>query len=114
MNEPLQDAVRDALDARARDLDGATLSRLRQARAHAVAQAARPAPWRHPGWLGALGLAGAALLAVLLWPTPGHLPAEASDDEVLLEIATLDVDLELVEEPEFFEWLGEQPLDGSA
>ena len=114
MNAPLEDAIRNALDARARDLDGATLSRLRQARAHAVEQASRPTLWRQPGWLGALGLAGAVLFAVLLRPETGHPPTETYDSDVLLEIATLDADLELVEEPEFFEWLGEHPLGGPA
>ena len=81
MNESQQERYRAALDERARDLDGATLSRLR---------------------------------AGLLWrQMPGThddvppLSAEA------MEIATLDLDLEAIEELEFYEWLSEQDLDAA-
>ncbi len=52
MNDEHQRQLTRALDERARDLDGATLSRLRQARAHAMA--AHPSQrtrWLQPAWL---------------------------------------------------------------
>ncbi len=109
MNEHMQRTISEALDRRARDLDGHTLSRLRQARACAVAQATPAHSHRPLLWAGGLGLAATALLAVLLLPqTPPPAPA-ATDD--LIEVATLDVELEVIEDLAFYEWLSVQRLD---
>ena len=114
MNEQeLQDKLRAALDERAQGLDGATLSRLRQARARALEQPA--APWWQlstPQWLGAAGsMAAVALVAVLVGRTP--LPEPAAPLEVPLnhlEIATLEEELELIEDIDFYQWLDSQEL----
>ena len=117
MNEDLQNQLKQALDERARDLDGATLSRLRQARATAMAQhASRRSRWLQPAWLGAAGLAAVALVAVLMFPrlpSPGGLDGLDSTGEAL-EIATLDVDLEVIEDLDFYEWLSDQNIDDIA
>jgi hypothetical protein len=121
MNEELQRRLTEALDERARDLDGATLSRLRQARAQAMAEASHRPRWLQPAWLSAAGLATLVMLAVLLLP---RLPSGDGLDTLdlsgeALEIATLGVDLEVIEDLDFYEWLSEQnideaPEDGSA
>ncbi len=113
MNDEHQRQLTRALDERARDLDGATLSRLRQARTHAMA--AHPSQrtrWLQPAWLGAAGLAAVALVAVLLHPQLPSDGLEAMDPAgEAIEIATLDVDLEVIEDLDFYEWLSEQDID---
>ncbi len=111
MKNPLQQELIEALDRRAQDLDGATLSRLRRVRAEAVQQASTrrsrlPGGWRLAGAGLALGLLVAALLPGLHQATP----AQPIPGDELLEVATLDVDLEVVEDLEFYEWLSEQGL----
>ncbi len=113
--------VAAVLDEEVGALDGATRSRLRQARAKAMARRAQGDPWR---WLrrverqGPLGAAIAASVLALLavpvlmdrsaGPAPG--PAEVAVGPVdALEIV-LNVDsLEMLEDLEFFEWLAAEP-----
>ncbi|RMG33012.1 MAG: DUF3619 family protein, partial [Gammaproteobacteria bacterium] len=114
MNDPMQHKLVEALDRRARDLDGQTLSRLRRARAAAIGQAEHHATWLPVGgWrLAGAGLAVALLVATLIPALYRPLaPPTLPEEEELLEIATLDTDLELVEEMEFYEWLSAQPLE---
>jgi uncharacterized NAD(P)/FAD-binding protein YdhS len=112
MSDPLQQHIRTALDERARDLDGHTLSRLRQIRAQAMQQQRPIRRWQQPTWTGGLALAALALVAVLGYhQMPGEAPTDLSDSEEAIEIATLDVDLEVIEDLDFYEWLSEQPLD---
>lgn len=94
------------LDASARDLDAATLSRLNRARQAALAEV-RP---RRPWLLLAPMLATAAALALaigLAWRTPEPLPAEdpAQDFAMLAE----GQDLDLYADLEFYAWLDAQP-----
>lgn len=113
MNEQLQRKAVQALDERARDLDGATLSRLSQARAKAMAQhPSQKQRWLHTAWIGSAGIATAALVAVLLFQRlpPDGLEALDPSGEAI-EIATLDVDLEVIEELDFYEWLSEQDIN---
>jgi hypothetical protein len=100
-------------------LDGQTRSRLRQARAKALAAAARPrSRWLDPVRLAPAGVAAAALLAVaVFWsgPEPAVVPVETAvltDLDILLDGEELD----LFEELEFYAWLLEQPemLEGGA
>lgn len=97
-------------------LDGATLSRLNQARQAALKELERrknPFFTAPGGWLTAGGaLAAGLMVAVLLRQgglgpeIPGYAPAE--DIEIILS----EGDLELYEELEFYAWVAMQPEVG--
>lgn len=113
--QTLQDQLRHALDERAASLDGGTRSRLNRARQAALDAAAEPGRRGLRSWPGlATASAAAAILAVLLWP---RLEAPAVPPDELLaatfELIEVDEDIELVEEPEFYQWLDEQRGDGA-
>lgn len=101
------------LRERAEQLDAATLSRLNRARQVALAGLdARPsrAVW---GWSSAAGVAAVAALAVALWagraPSPvPHAPGAAATTDAAtdLELILAEEQLELIEDLEFYEWLG--------
>jgi hypothetical protein len=105
----LEAKTRRAFDASVERLDGATLSRLAQARAAAVnaAQGRHRLPWL--GSRGLTGLAAAAALALAIAFLPGRTPAPtdsltAFDDLDIL----LEEELELFEELDFYAWLDAQ------
>lgn len=103
------DRARALLDASAQHLDGATVSRLNQARQRALAaQVQRGAS----GWVWSRRLALAAslaLAAVMFWPDArnGANPAATASAALSPEDAELLADgaLELTDEPEFYAWL---------
>jgi hypothetical protein len=111
--KPLEQQIHAILDRRTAGLDGYSLSRLHRARAHAIA-AAQGHGGRVHTWLApALGL-GMAVAAVLLWWQPGYeqappRPAAMQQiDATTLELALMDVDVELVEDLDFYLWLSER------
>ena len=100
-----------AFDDSVAALDGATRSRLTQARYRALGEQARE---RDRRWLATLVPAGAvAATAVLAWlvvwqPPPTEVVQEAALGD--LEILLGEEDLEMLdEELEFYGWLEEQP-----
>lgn len=103
MSEQRHDAfiesIRQQLDAQADGLDELTVAHLRAARRRALS-VRRDAGRR---WWPAFGVAtaAAALLALLLWQSPGAPPLPAEDWEITLS----GDDLDLIEEYEFYEWL---------
>jgi len=88
-------------------LDGATQSRLNQARHKALAEIATGAGFgRWNQWVPVAGLATAAVFAVVLWrgdlPVDSTVPpAIASDFEILLN----QDDFEMLEDFEFYSWI---------
>lgn len=107
-DDRLRRQAQQALDERTAALDGATLSRLTQARHHAV-EAASDRP--RANWLG-LRIAGAtaavAAIALTALLMQGEAPPRAQELTLAdLELLELDADLELVEEAEFYLWLEE-------
>jgi len=99
--------VRAALDDGVANLDGATRSRLAQARAQALQ--ARPRLWRW--WLSAGGAVFASVLVAALWfgqpvPPPGNGFAAVVDFELL----TASDALELYEQLDFYQWMEEEGL----
>ena len=108
-DQELQHQARAALDRHADALDAATLSRLNRARHRAVAAAQATPHIRWPGWrmAGAAAAVGGIALTVLLMGEPS---APLPDNGLMLsdlELIDIDDDLDLVAEPEFYDWLAE-------
>jgi hypothetical protein len=113
--EDFETRTREVFERSVADLDGATRSKLTQARHRALQELERPATERQ--WLAWRPQAAAAALVVvavgagwLFIDSPAPLSpvdaiAEVSDFELLLG----EDDLELIEELEFYAWLEEQP-----
>lgn len=116
MNDPRQREMDEAFAAKAKAafdgsvdrLDAAALSRLNRSRHQALEDAApgpRAALNRH--WMPAAGVAGAAAVVVAVWtlnqaPREVALPAVATDMEIILELE----DFEMLENLEFYSWVG--------
>ena len=119
----LLERIRRHLDEQADGLDGATLSRLAQARSRALEAASRaPRPWWHalwPGrtrgrdWLlpaGALASIVATAVALsLMVAEPGNGRAREVED---LELLTAGEEIELYENLEFYQWLQDRERSG--
>ena len=108
-------SIRNELERSARDLDGASLSRLNQAR-QAALQSARGKRASRWAWPTTLATACALTLAIAIWPrlVPEPVPmptatTSAADDFPMLAGAD---DLELYEELDFYAWLDAQPASG--
>jgi hypothetical protein len=103
--------IKERLEAEIQNLDDATLARLRQARAQAVAIAAGKQPTTWQWWPARIGLATtAALLAAITWqlyssPTQ-DLPVADMEDE--LEILIANDEMNFYADMEFLIWLEQQ------
>lgn len=117
MTEPteklLSQSEREAFEAFARDMlaqqpvDTSVADRLAQARAHALKQVERPAP-RWPAW------AAAACLIVGIGAVGHHhwqAKTAPADWALVAELEDADVDVELIEDLEFYQWLSEIELE---
>jgi ferric-dicitrate binding protein FerR (iron transport regulator) len=102
--------LKAALEASARNLDAASLSRLNRAR-QAALDAAQP---RRPRWFAPLawaaGAAASAVLALALLPLLRSGPAPVAPAQAPTEFAVLtdQVDPALLEDLEFYAWLDSQ------
>lgn len=110
MSESIEERVREALDARASALDGATLSRLRQAREAALRQpgSSRWLPDLSGNGLRWAGAAAGVLLLVValsVWRQAGVPPQGVMDD---LEVLASSEDLDLYRDLDFYLWLEQQ------
>lgn len=105
-DDRLIENIRLTLDQSLEDIDGATRSRLTQARHLAMERQARK---RHLWYWGALPVAATLLLVLLLnWPSAPLQPVAAPQLDVL-NIMTAAEPLEFYqEEIEFYEWLSEK------
>ena len=96
-------------------LDAATLSRLNRSRHAALAEIAAQrgnARWRR--WMPVTGLAAAAAIAAVLIVQPyGVDLPEATDDVTDFEILLGDDSLEMIEDLEFYSWIGTTDLDAT-
>ena len=108
-DKDLESVARSVFDESVERLDGATRSRLTQARHAALAELERPR-FRLASWVPAGALAGAAVLAVVMWTQPGPgvapepaLAAVPADD---FEMLTMGEDLDLLDEDVgFYAWV---------
>ena len=102
--------AKQAFDESVDSLDAATLSRLNRGRQAALAELQKPnRGWQQ--WMPATGLAAAVLLAVFTFRGPAEvdvISAPASDLEILLS----EESIEMLEDLEFYSWVGTQELEG--
>ena len=113
--QDIKDRISRALDEKATEIDAASLSKLRQARASAIAHAERKPFWSNTWFLlpaGALATAASLALTLTLWlQAPQEqlpLPPGLTD----LELLASGDELELIEELEFYRWLENEPSIG--
>lgn len=102
--------IKQQLDQQAEGLDGQTLSRLRQARATALAAETKRG-WH---WQPLAAVASVSVLAVAVWLA---MPVNNSGDHTLAALDDLELlastdELEFYEEIEFYEWVGSQDEQG--
>ena len=113
---PLDETLKQALDTRSESLDNDTLSELRRARMAAVDAATRPSlldRFRFNSWAlpaGAVATLFAAAIGLGVWlhtPTSDDVTIEprGSTAIVMVELAAADVDIALLEEIDFYDWL---------
>jgi len=107
--------IKRELDASARDLDAATLSRLNQARQRALAEVTR-APRQRWTWMALAGAASLAM-AVFLLPTLRNSTALAPAPLAIGEVEDLDLltsedQFALYSDLEFYAWLESQDAGG--
>lgn len=106
--------ARELFDASVEGIDAATRSRLNRARQAAVAEVerSRRGPWRT--WLPAAAAASVALLAIVLWRTPGQSPGarpvvEGAPTAEVVELLAIGDDV-VNDDPEFYTWLAARGL----
>ncbi len=104
--------IKQTLDDSVESLDGNTLSRIRQVRAHAIDKAIDHAATKHSNWSiilsGALATACVMVFAVMiLLQSPVSNQGIPLDD---LDLISSSESLELYEDLEFYEWLDDDVL----
>ncbi len=116
-------AVKTALNVQRDALDPVSLSRLRQARRAAIETAGSRtslrerllgARWAIPvGAFASVAVVALAVTVALRTPQPADTPVEPGDAvEPWIEMAEADVDVELLEDLEFYRWLDLSGDDG--
>ena len=109
--QSFDDKLKQALDDKTASLGAATLSRLHRARIQALET---PTPWwRQPAAYAGATASIAVMMAYVLLSRPDAdhgpvQPAISSDAVEVLEIINLEVDLDLVEDLDFYRWLAQQ------
>lgn len=109
-DEKFVNNIKQQLDRQAEELDGQTLSRLRQARAGALAEDGG----RQWHWQPLAAFASVAVLAVAVWLA---LPLNNGDERNMAALDDMELlaardDPEFYEEIEFYAWLESQNEEG--
>ena len=94
-------------------LDAATLSRLNQGRQQALAELDRTRRYgQWSRWVPATGVAAAAVVAVVVWQgNPTDIPAPEPGAMTDFEIMLSEDSLEMIEDLEFYSWIGTAELE---
>jgi len=116
----LRELTKQSLDQSLDEIDGATLSRLRQARYAAINQGKRRAPvfLTRPAMVSVFSVTILAITLVLLSSNPsGEMPPQLANDDSAQQMDDFNLlangeDLDLVKDLEFFEWLEQQEDKG--
>lgn len=106
-DDRLIETTNQALDARARGLDGATLSRLHQARVRAVEQGRHRWFGLSPWSAGGLATAAVVLLAVLVLDPSGG-SRQQSPAQPPQQVAAQSAEPDLLEDLDFYNWLADK------
>ncbi len=110
-NDPLDQKLRAVLDRQAEELDGATLSRLRQARAQALQsmQQKRSRFGLNLGWTaGVATTAAMSVTLMLLWPGENNYSQDFVAGLADAELLADEESIEFYEELDFYIWLDQQ------
>lgn len=110
------DQVKRSLDQQADELDAATLSKLRQARARALDEMGHKTSRLKSGalWTGGLATAGACAVALMLvWPEDPEITTEFGPAIADAEMLSDENSIEFYQELDFYIWLDQQELNGS-
>lgn len=102
--------AKEAFDASVGKLDAATLSKLNRSRHAALAELDEPAR-RWSRWMPATVVVATVLVAVIVIQSPtavDEMPTAVTDMEILLGEDSID----MLEELEFYSWIGTVDLEG--
>jgi len=115
-DKKITDISKSALDEQAECLKSETQHRLRLAREKALEQSSKSSwndilTWK---WLSGAG-AGVALASVIAFMIVPNLQTDTNSLSPLddLELLTAEVDMDLVDDLEFYQWLDESLTEGS-
>ncbi len=113
-DKKLTSAAKAALNEQTENLSSDTQQRLRLAREQAL-QRADKGLWAHsPSWKWLSGAgAGIALASVIAFMIVPNLQSNSLSPLDDLELLTAEVDLDLVDDLEFYQWLDESLTEGS-
>ena len=111
--ERLARQAKAVFDDSVESLDAETLSRLNQGRQQALAELDRTRSYGEwTRWVPATGVAAAAVVAVIVWQgNPTDVPAPAPTAMTDFEILLSEDSLEMIEDLEFYSWVGAADLE---
>lgn len=105
--DKFEDQLKQALRESEEELDAASLSRLHQARSHAVEQLDKKPPLYKQPWLWSGATAAILVMALMITVIPEP-PIEPESDLISAFEDGPQQDMDLFENLEFYEWLAAQ------
>ncbi len=114
-NDSLTQKITQSLNQQVEALDAATLSRLQQARTHALEQK-RTQEFTQPQMMWAGGLVTfttLSIILILMWPKPHELAPTLTPDITDIALLIDDESIDFYEDLDFYIWLEQKELDTS-
>lgn len=105
----LEQRAKELFDASAAELDAATRARLAVARERALEAATHRPAIATRGLVPAGGAAAIAIVAAALWWLAREPQPDAAGQVVAFNELELLLEIDLLEDPEFYDWLAQQP-----